>query len=105
MLSGVQTADGIQLGEYSIHGIGHVHTYRKDDIFMQRGLLQSFTFIGIVANKKKIRSPLSKKNQQHFKRHALTGIAYSACTIPPLRNFFLTPSKNYFFNPFLTNFF
>ena len=86
ILSGVQTRNGIQLDEYSIHGIAHVHAYRKDGIFMQRRLLQRFTYKGIVANKK-IDPPLSKKNQLHFKRHALAGIKYSACTIPPLRHF------------------
>ena len=55
-----------------------VLSYRKDNIFMQRRLLQSFTYIGIVAN---------KINQLNIKRHALAGIAYSACTIPPLRHF------------------
>ena len=45
MLSGVQTRNGIQLDEYGIHGILHVHAYRQDDIFMQRQLLQSFTYI------------------------------------------------------------
>ena len=28
-----------QHDEYDIHGIAHVHTFRKDDIFMQRPLL------------------------------------------------------------------
>ena len=30
-----------------------------------------------------------KKNQLHFKRHDLEGIAYSACTIPPLQHYSL----------------
>ena len=34
-----------QHDEYDIHGIAHVHTFRKDDIFMQRPLLHSFTYI------------------------------------------------------------
>ena len=31
-LSAVQTRNGIQHVEYDIHGIAHVHAYRKDDI-------------------------------------------------------------------------
>ena len=36
MLSGVQTGNGTPHGKYNIHGIAHVRTNRKDDIFMQR---------------------------------------------------------------------
>ena len=43
MLSGVQTGNRIPHGEYNIRSIAHAHTYRKDDIFMQRRLVQSFT--------------------------------------------------------------
>ena len=38
MLSGVQTGNGTPHGQYDIRGISHVHTKRKDDIFMQRRL-------------------------------------------------------------------
>ena len=38
MISGVQTGNGIPHDSYNIRGIAHVHTYRKDDIFMQRQL-------------------------------------------------------------------
>ena len=40
MLSGVQTGNGIPHDRYNIHGIAHVRTNRKDDIFMQRQLGQ-----------------------------------------------------------------
>ena len=45
MLSGVQTGYGIPHDRYNIRGIAHVSTHRKDDIFMQRHLVQSFTYI------------------------------------------------------------
>ena len=45
MLSGVQTGNGIPHDRYNIRGIAHVHTNRKDDIFKQRQLMQSFTYI------------------------------------------------------------
>ena len=45
MLSGVQTGNGIPHDEYKIHGTAHAPTNRKDDIFMQRRLAQSFTYI------------------------------------------------------------
>ena len=32
-------------GKYNIRGIAHAHTNRKDDIFMQGRLVQTFTFI------------------------------------------------------------
>ena len=41
----VQTGNGIPHDEYNIRGIAHACTNRKDDIFMQRRLLQNFTFI------------------------------------------------------------
>ena len=45
MLSGVQTGNGTPHDKYNIRGIAHVRTNRKDDIFMQRRLVQSFTYI------------------------------------------------------------
>ena len=45
MLSSVQTGNGTPHDKYNIRGIAHVRTNRKDDIFMQRRLVQSFTFI------------------------------------------------------------
>ena len=43
MLSGVQTRNGIQHVEYNLRGIAHA--YRKDNFFMQRRLLLSFTYV------------------------------------------------------------
>ena len=45
MLSGVQTGNGTPHDKYNIRGIAHVRTNRTDDIFMQRRLEQSFTYI------------------------------------------------------------
>ena len=45
MLSGVQTGNGTPHYEYDIHGIAHARTNRNDNIFMQRWLVQNFTFI------------------------------------------------------------
>ena len=45
MLSGVQTGNGTPHDEYNIRGIAHVRTNRKDNIFMQRRQVQSFTYI------------------------------------------------------------
>ena len=45
MLSGVQTGNGTAHDKYNTRGIGHARTSRKDDIFMQRRLVQSFTCI------------------------------------------------------------
>ena len=45
MLSGVQTGNGTPHDIYNIRGIAHARTNRKDDIFMQRRLVQNFTFI------------------------------------------------------------
>ena len=45
MLSGVQTGNGTPHGKYDIRGIAHAHTNRKDDIFMQRRLVQNFTYM------------------------------------------------------------
>ena len=44
MLSGVQTGNGTPHDEYDIRGITHARTNRNDDIFMQRRLVQSFTY-------------------------------------------------------------
>ena len=49
MLSGVQTGDGTPHDWYNIHGIAHTPTKRKDNIFMQRRLAQSFIYIGVGA--------------------------------------------------------
>ena len=45
MLSGVQTGNGTPHGKYDIRGIAHARTNRKDDIFMQRQIVQNFTCI------------------------------------------------------------
>ena len=45
MLSGVQTGNGTPHDKYDIRGIAHVRTNRKDDIFMQRRLVQNCTYI------------------------------------------------------------
>ena len=45
MLSGVQTGNGTLHDKCNIHGIAHARTNRKDDFFMQRRLVQNFTFI------------------------------------------------------------
>ena len=45
MLSGVQTGNGTPHDKYNTCGIAHVCTNRKDDILMQRRLVQSFTYI------------------------------------------------------------
>ena len=41
MLSGVKTRNGIPHDKYNVCDISHVLTNRKDDIFTQRGLVQS----------------------------------------------------------------
>ena len=48
MLSSVQTGNGIPYDKYDIHGIAHACTYRKDNIFMQRGLVKSFTYTELI---------------------------------------------------------
>ena len=45
MLSGVQTGNGTPHDKYNILSITHERTNRKDDIFMQRRLVQNFIFI------------------------------------------------------------
>ena len=45
MLTGVQTGNGTPHDKYNTRGIAHVRKNRKDDIFMQRRLVQSFTYI------------------------------------------------------------
>ena len=45
MLSGVQTGNGTPHDKYNIRGIAHARTNRKDYIFMQRRIVQNFTFI------------------------------------------------------------
>ena len=45
MLSGVQTRNETPDDKYNIRSIAHARTNRKDDIFMQRRLVQNFTFI------------------------------------------------------------
>ena len=45
MLTGLQTENRIPHDEYNIRVITHLHLYRKDNIFVQTGLVQSFTCI------------------------------------------------------------
>ena len=45
MLSGVQSGNRIPHDEYNVRGIAHARAYIKDDIFMQRRLVQSFKCI------------------------------------------------------------
>ena len=44
MLSGIQTGKGIPHDKYNIRGTALAPTNRKEDIFMQRRLAQSFTY-------------------------------------------------------------
>ena len=43
MLSSVQNGNRIPHAEYNIRAIAHAHANRKDDIFMQQQLMQSFS--------------------------------------------------------------
>ena len=45
MLSDVQIGNGTPHDKYNMRGIAHARTNRKDDVFMQRQLVQSFTYI------------------------------------------------------------
>ena len=45
MLSGVQNRNRAPHDKYIIRGIAHARANRKEDIFMQRRLVQNFTFI------------------------------------------------------------
>ena len=45
MLSGAQTGNRIPHDEYNVRGIAHARAYIKDDIFIQRRLVQSFKCI------------------------------------------------------------
>ena len=45
MLSGVPTGNGTPHDKYDIRAIAHARTNRKDNIFMQRRLVQNFTSI------------------------------------------------------------
>ena len=45
ILLGVQCQNVNPHDKHNICGTGHAGTNRKDDIFMQRGLVQSFTYI------------------------------------------------------------
>ena len=45
MLSGVKTGNGIPHDKYDMRDIAHARTNRKDNIFMQRRQVQSFTYI------------------------------------------------------------
>ena len=45
MLSSVQTGNGTPHDKYNTRGNAHARTNRKDDIFMQRLLVQNFTSI------------------------------------------------------------
>ena len=45
MLSGVRTGHSTPHDSYNICGIAHARINRKDDIFKQRWLVQSFTYI------------------------------------------------------------
>ena len=45
MLSGVQNRNRAPHDKYKIRGIAHARANRKEDIFMQRRLMQNFTFI------------------------------------------------------------
>ena len=45
MIPGVYTGNGVPHDKHNIRGIAHAQTNRKDDIFMQRRLVQNFTFI------------------------------------------------------------
>ena len=45
MLSGLQTGNGTPHDKYNICGIAHARTNRKENILMQRRLVQNFTFM------------------------------------------------------------
>ena len=49
MLSGVQTGKGIPHDKHNTRGIAHTHRNSKNNIFMQRQLVQTFTYVGVGA--------------------------------------------------------
>ena len=59
-LSGVKTGNGTLHGKYSIRGIAHARTNRKDDIFMRRRLVHTaldiFRFAAFLQSKRIIDS-------------------------------------------------
>ena len=93
MLSGVQTGNRIPHDEYNLHGIAHACAYRKDDIFMQRRLVQSFTYyiymgVGARHQKPKVsckRCAMTRPKMKHKRRRTFSALQYSL-------NPFLPPS-------------
>ena len=45
IIPGVQTGNGTPHDKYNIRVIAHAQTNRKNDIFMQRQIVQNFTYI------------------------------------------------------------
>ena len=43
--------NGIPNDKYDVRGIAHARADRKEDIFMQRWLVQSFIYMGLGADK------------------------------------------------------
>ena len=60
MLSSVQTGNRIPHDEYNVRGIAHARAYIKDDIFMQRRLVQSLECIKKCEQGHKAQSFLQK---------------------------------------------
>ena len=65
MLSGVQNRNRAPHDKYNIRGIAHARTNRKDNIFMQRRIVQNFTSTlewgkGLVKNQDRTRPELTQ---------------------------------------------
>ena len=66
MLSGAQIGNGTPHDKYNICGIAHVQTNKKDKIFMQRQLVQNFTYIMEWGQGTKCTRPWTYSALPHF---------------------------------------
>ena len=81
MLSGVQTGNGIWHVEYNIPG--RKKTFKSKDDYCKA----LYIYIYMNSSPQNKIDPPPKKEIKFIKKNAHAKIAYSACTIPPLRHF------------------
>ena len=90
MLSGVKTGNETPHDKYNVLGIAHAQTNRKDDIFMQRRLVQNLTFILEWGQGT---SSLTKHSRRWT--YYARDFEIPLCPIPPLLSFFLASLSSF----------
>ena len=92
MLSGVQTVNGSPHDKHNIRGIAHARTNRKEEIFIQRRLVQNFTYIMEWGQRTCTLTKRTRRWTYSALRHFFLSLVYFSWRSAQIKHFFLMTS-------------